>query len=150
MVQEEMSFKIFLIWSSGSLPVQWSRTIYPTLIKSHHGEYSCEVIWNLDQCFRRRCRLKYFLSGALAAFLFSGVEPFIQLKKKGHHREYSCEVIWNLDQCFRRRCRLKKRFTDDGRRKTDDGGGTHARRRPITISHHEPSAQLSFKQQTRF
>ena len=25
--QEEMSFKRFLIWSSGSPPVQWSRTI---------------------------------------------------------------------------------------------------------------------------
>ena len=28
MVQEEMSFKILLIWSSGDPPVQWSRTIY--------------------------------------------------------------------------------------------------------------------------
>ena len=28
MVQEEMSFKRFLIWSCGSPPVQWSGTIY--------------------------------------------------------------------------------------------------------------------------
>ena len=31
MVQKEMSFKIFLIWSSGDPPVQWSRTIYVIL-----------------------------------------------------------------------------------------------------------------------
>ena len=27
----------------------------------HHEEYSCEVIWNLDQYFKRRCWLKTFL-----------------------------------------------------------------------------------------
>ena len=31
----------------------------------------------LGQWFRRRCHLKDFLSGALAALLFSGAEPFI-------------------------------------------------------------------------
>ena len=30
-VQEDMSFKRFLIWSSGGPPVQWSRTIYAIL-----------------------------------------------------------------------------------------------------------------------
>ena len=30
-VQEEMSFKRFLIWSSGDPSVQWSRTIYAIL-----------------------------------------------------------------------------------------------------------------------
>ena len=30
-VQEEMLFKRFLIWSSGCPPVQWSRTIYAIL-----------------------------------------------------------------------------------------------------------------------
>ena len=28
--------------------------------RGYHGEYSCEVIWNLDQWFKRRC-LKTFL-----------------------------------------------------------------------------------------
>ena len=37
----------------------------------------CEIILILGQCFRR-CRLKYFLYGALVALLFSGVEPFVQ------------------------------------------------------------------------
>ena len=32
-VQEEMSFKRFLIWSSGDPPVQWSGTIYAILKK---------------------------------------------------------------------------------------------------------------------
>ena len=29
--------------------------------------------------YQGRCRLKYFLSGALAALVFSGAEPFMQL-----------------------------------------------------------------------
>ena len=32
-VQEEITFERFLIWSSGSPPVQWSRTIYATFVK---------------------------------------------------------------------------------------------------------------------
>ena len=35
-----------------------------------------EIILNLDQWLR--CRLKDFLSGALAALLFGGAEPFMQ------------------------------------------------------------------------
>ena len=44
------------------------------------GEYYdeiCEIILNLSQWFRRCC-LKDFLSGALAALLFGGAEPFMQ------------------------------------------------------------------------
>ena len=43
-----------------------------------YEEQFCEIILNLGQRFRRRCRLKDFLSGALAALLFGGVEPFVQ------------------------------------------------------------------------
>ena len=32
-----MSFKIFLIWSSGDPPVQWSRTIYAILKEGFMG-----------------------------------------------------------------------------------------------------------------
>ena len=35
--------------------------------KGHYEEHFCEIILNLDQWFRRRCRLKYFLSRVLAA-----------------------------------------------------------------------------------
>ena len=41
-----------------------------------------EIILNLGQWFRRRCRIKYFLSGALATLLFSGAEPFIEFWKR--------------------------------------------------------------------
>ena len=43
----------------------------------HHEDQFCEIILNLGQWFRK-CRLKYFLSGALAALLFDAVEPFMQ------------------------------------------------------------------------
>ena len=35
----------------------------------------CKTILNLDLWFRRRCRLKDFLYGALVALVFSGAEP---------------------------------------------------------------------------
>ena len=44
----------------------------------HHEEQFCGIILNFDQWFRRRCCLKDLLSGALAAFLFGGAEPFMQ------------------------------------------------------------------------
>ena len=37
----------------------------------------CEIILNLGEWFRR-CLFKDFLSGALAALLFGGVEPYMQ------------------------------------------------------------------------
>ena len=45
--------------------------------RGHNVEKFCEFIWNLVQWFRRRCRLKDFLSGVLAALLFTGAEPFM-------------------------------------------------------------------------
>ena len=46
--------------------------------KVYHEEQFCEIILNLGQWFRRRCCLKDFLSGALAALLLCGVKPFMQ------------------------------------------------------------------------
>ena len=46
--------------------------------RRHHEEQFCEIILNLEQWFKRRCRLKILLPGALAALLFSGAEPFVQ------------------------------------------------------------------------
>ena len=45
--------------------------------RGYQEEQFCENILNLGQWFRR-CRLKDFLSGALASLLFSGAEPFMQ------------------------------------------------------------------------
>ena len=46
-VQEEMSFKRFLIWSSGDPPVQWSRTIYAILKEGFMGNIHVKLheIW---------------------------------------------------------------------------------------------------------
>ena len=38
-----------------------------------------ECPWNMGQWFRKRCRLKDYSSGALAALLFIGVEPLKQV-----------------------------------------------------------------------
>ena len=75
-VVQEMFFKIFLVWSSGEVFVQRSGSICAILVE-YHEEQFCEIILNLDQWFRGS-RLKYFLSGFLAALLFTGAEPFMQ------------------------------------------------------------------------
>ena len=46
--------------------------------REYQEEQFCEIILNLDQWLRRRCLKRYFLSGALVAFLLSGAEPFVQ------------------------------------------------------------------------
>ena len=45
--------------------------------KGYYEEQFCEIILNLGRWFRG-CRIKDFLSGALAALLFSGEKPFMQ------------------------------------------------------------------------
>ena len=63
--------------------------------RGYPEEQFCEIILNLGQWFRMRCCLKDLLSGALAALLFGGVEPFMQFKR-GHHGEHSCEVTYKF------------------------------------------------------
>ena len=58
----------------------------------YYEEQFCEIILNLGLWLRRRCRLKDFLSVALAALLFSGVKTFMQFER-GHHGRHSCIVI---------------------------------------------------------
>ena len=48
-------------------------------LRGHNEEQFCEFILNLGQWFRKRCCLKYFLSGALVALGFSGAEPFREM-----------------------------------------------------------------------
>ena len=48
-----------------------------TFARGYHEEQFCEIILNLGLWFRRCC-LTDFLSGALAALLFGGAEPFLQ------------------------------------------------------------------------
>ena len=59
----------------------------------YQEEQFCGIFINLNQLFRR-CHLKvvFFLSGALAALLFSGVEPFCAILELW---QPSCSVEWN-------------------------------------------------------
>ena len=57
------------------------RTHLCNFIRGYYEDKFCEIILNLGQWFRR-CHLKDFSSGALAALLFSGVEPFVQFWKR--------------------------------------------------------------------
>ena len=67
------------------------------------NNYICVITLNLDHRLRR-CRYRHILSRALAAHLFSGVEPLCNFGR-GYHKEQFCEIILNLHQLFRR-CRL--------------------------------------------
>ena len=65
--------------------------------KGHNEEQFSELNSNLGQWFRRRCHLKYFLSGVL--------RPFCSVERNhlynfgiGHYEEQFCEIILNLDQ----------------------------------------------------
>ena len=49
--------------------------------RGFNEEQFYEIILNLGQWFRRRCCLKDFLSGALAANLFGVAEPFMPICK---------------------------------------------------------------------
>ena len=75
-------------------------------------------ISNLDQWFRK-CSLKFSLSRAMAAILFSRAEP-LNILVEGLYDENLCEVILNLSQWLRRRCRLKNMFMDDRRQPMHD------------------------------
>ena len=69
--------KTFLIWSPGSSIVQPNHLCNFGRGRGYQEDQFCEIILDLDQWFRRCC-FKKFLSGALAALLFSGAEPFMQ------------------------------------------------------------------------
>ena len=73
--------KIFLICSSGGPFVQWSLIICEIFVEGIKRNDSV-FFFKLDQRFMRRCHLEDFLSGALAALLFGGAEPFVQFWKR--------------------------------------------------------------------
>ena len=62
--------------------------------RRHHEEQSCEIILNLDQWFRRKCRLKVF-------FIWSSGSPFVQQRGtidailvEGIIRNNSVKLFW--------------------------------------------------------
>ena len=69
-IQKESSFKgisYLVLWQPSCL-VEQNHLCY--FGRGYYEEQFCEIILNLDQWFRR-CRLKDFLSRALAALVFS-------------------------------------------------------------------------------
>ena len=70
-VQEEMSFKdisYLELWQP-LCSLDWNRLC--NFGRRHHEEQSCEIILNLDQRFKRKCRLNVFL-------IWRSGSPFVQ------------------------------------------------------------------------
>ena len=77
MIQEKMLFKISYLehWQpfcSAECNHLWN------LGRGYYEKQFCKIILNFGQWFRSRCCFIDFLSGALAALLFVGVEPLMQ------------------------------------------------------------------------
>ena len=97
---QEVSFKRFLIWNSGFLPVRWSRTIYANLKEGIMGNIHVKL-YEI-----RRCRLKDISYLELWQPLCS-VDWYHLCNIGRHHGEQSCKIILNLDQWLRRKSHLK-------------------------------------------
>ena len=69
--------KILVIWSSGGPFVQRSKTICAILVEGiMRNNYM--IFFKFGQVVQDEMLFERFLSGALAAHLFSGAEPFMQ------------------------------------------------------------------------
>ena len=58
-----------------------------------YEEQFCEIIMNLGQWVKKRCRLKDFLSGALWQPSCLVEQNRLCNFERGHHREHTCEDI---------------------------------------------------------
>ena len=79
-VQEGMSFKdisLLDLWQP-LCSADWSQ--FCNFGRRHHEEQSCEIILNYGSVVQEEMPFKVFLSGALAALLFSGAKPFVQFR----------------------------------------------------------------------
>ena len=65
--------------------------------RGHYEKLFCEIILYFNQWFRRRCRLKYFFSTALAT-LFSPKAKQLCNLIRWYYGEHFFEIIVNLDQ----------------------------------------------------
>ena len=75
-VQEEMPFKGISYLNIWQPFCSTERNHLCNFGRGYPEEQVSEIILNLGQWFRR-CHLKFFFSGALAALLLGGVEPFM-------------------------------------------------------------------------
>ena len=73
-----MVFKRFLIWSSGSPPTRWSGTINAICKEGIMGNIHVKLFEITISGSGGDLVLRHFLSRALAAPWFNGLEPFVQ------------------------------------------------------------------------
>ena len=73
-------------------------------------EHFCEIILNLDYCFRRLVvsKISYLELSRLSCL---AVYDHLCKFGRGHYGEHSYEILLKLDLWFRSRCCLKKKFT---------------------------------------
>ena len=71
--------------------------------RGYHEEQFCEIILIWTSSSGGDVFKRYFLSGALAALLFSGAEPFVQFGR-GYYEKQFCKIVLNLDKWSKRRC----------------------------------------------
>ena len=107
-VQEEMSFKDISYLELWQLLCSVDLIHLCNIGRRHHEERSCVIILNLDQRFRRKCRLSIFL-------IWSSGCPFCTAERnhlcnfgRGYQEEQFCDFFLNFDQWFRRRCHFKR------------------------------------------
>ena len=97
MVKEEMPFKDISYLELWQPFCSAKRNHLCNFCKRCYEEQFCEIILNLDQWLRSKCRFKYFKSRALAALL-----THLCKFARGCHEKQFCEIILNLGQGFRR------------------------------------------------
>ena len=97
-----MLFQIFLIWSSGNPPVQWSETIYAILKEGIMGNIHVKLCEKFGPVVQEEMSFKDISYLELW-------RPFCYVERKhlcnfgrGYQEEKFCEIILNVDQRFRR------------------------------------------------
>ena len=91
-IQEEMPFKSISYLELWQAFCSAQRNHLCNFGGGNYQEQFCEIILNLRQWFRRRCRLKYFYL-ELWQSSCSVEQNHLCNFETGHHMEHSCEVI---------------------------------------------------------
>ena len=101
------SMKLFWIWTSGSggnvikihylsralaAPFSMERNYLRNFGRRHHKEQFCKIILNLDQWYRRRCRVKIFL-------IWSSGSSFCSMEQNHLLETMFSQTIWE-NICF--------------------------------------------------
>ena len=100
-----MYFERFLIWSSGSPPVKWGRTIYAIWREGIMGTIHMKFyrIWTSGS--EGDVIKRHFLSRALKPLCSADRNHLCNFDRR-HDEEQFCEIISNLDMWLRKKCCL--------------------------------------------